>query len=167
MDVLHAIKTRRSCRSYLQKAVVLDKKTAVIEAGHYSPSAGNFQDWKFIIVTEAGLRSAIAEHCMEQYWMATAPAYIVVCSNEERTEMRYGLRGKRLYSVQSNAAAMENMLLAAHSLGLGSCWVGAFDEEFLTRNLGIPETARPQGIITIGYPAEKPDKKELDEMLGL
>lgn len=161
MDVLWALKSRRSCRSYLQQPVEFDKITAIIEAGHYAPSAGNLQDWKFVLITDKGLRSAIAEHCMEQYWMAQAPVHIVVCSNEERTEQRYGLRGKRLYSIQSNAAAIENMLLAAHALGLGACWIGAFDEDYLTRTLDIPETARPQAIITIGYAAEKPGKKDL------
>ena len=161
MDALWALKSRRSCRSYLQKPVEFDKITAILEAGHYAPSAGNLQDWKFIIVTKKGLRESIAEHCMEQYWMAQAPVMIVVCSNEERTEMHYGLRGKRLYSIQSNAAAIENMLLAAQALGLGSCWVGAFEEEHLTSSLGIPETARPQAVITLGYPAEKPEGKDL------
>lgn len=167
MDVLWAIKSRRSCRSYLQKPVEFDKITTIIEAGHYAPSAGNLQDWKYIIVTDKGLRDSIAEHCMEQYWMAGAPAYIVVCSNEERTEMRYGLRGKRLYSIQSCAAATENMLLAANALGLGSCWIGAFDEDFISRSLGIPDTARPQVIITLGYPAEEPEKKDLTSLESL
>ena len=164
MDALWAIKNRRSCRSYLQRAVEFDKVTAILEAGHYAPSAGNLQDWKFVIVTDKGLKDGIAEHCMEQYWMAQAPVIIVVCSNEERTEMRYGLRGKRLYSIQSNAAAIENMLLATHALGLGSCWVGAFDEDYLTRTLDIPGTARPQAVITLGYPAEEPDEKDLASM---
>ncbi|MBD3209039.1 nitroreductase family protein [Candidatus Woesearchaeota archaeon] len=167
MDVLWAIKNRRSCRSYLQKPVEFDKITAIIEAGHYAPSAGNLQDWNFIIVTEADIRKAISEHCMEQYWMAQAPAMIVVCSNEERTEQRYGLRGKRLYSIQSCAAAMENMLLAAEALGLGTCWVGAFDEEFVTQSLNIPETARPQAIVTLGYKGEEPEPKDLTSLQSL
>ncbi|MBN1274844.1 nitroreductase family protein [Candidatus Woesearchaeota archaeon] len=164
MDALWAIKTRRSIRSYLQKPVEFDKVTAVIEAAHYAPSAGNLQDWKFIIITDKAARHAIAEHCLEQHWMAHAPVYIVVCSNEERTEMRYGLRGKRLYSVQSCAAATENMLLAAHALGLGACWVGAFDEDYLDRTLNIPDTARAQAIVTLGYTDEQPGEKELTSL---
>ena len=167
MDVLSAIVNRRSCRSYLQRPVEFDKITALCEAGHYAPSAGNLQDWKFIVVTDASTRQVIAEHCMEQYWMAQAPVYIVVCSFEERTEQRYGLRGKRLYSIQSTAAATENILLAAEALGLGACWVGAFDEEFITETLGIPSSARPQAIITIGYKGEKPEPKELQSMQNL
>jgi nitroreductase len=167
MDVLLAIKSRRSCRHYLQKPLEFDKLTAVLEAGHYAPSAGNLQDWKFIIVTDAGMRSALADHCMQQFWMAEAPVHIIVCSNEERTEMRYGLRGKRLYSIQNCAAAVENMMLAAHALGLASCWVGAFDEDFVTRAFGIPDTARAQAIITLGYRAEEPDEKDLTSLQSL
>jgi len=167
MDALWALKSRRSCRSFLQKPVEFEKLTAIMEAGHYAPSAGNLQDWKFILVTDKGLRDEIAAHCMEQYWMAHAPVMIVVCSNLERTEAHYGLRGKRLYSIQSCAAAIENMLLAAHALGLGACWVGAFDEEFISSLLGIPESARPQAIIPIGYPAEDPPEKELTSLQSI
>ena len=151
----------------MDRPVEFDKVTACIEAGHYAPSAGNLQDWKFILVTDVDLRKSIAEHCMEQYWMAQAPVHIVVCANEERTELRYGLRGKRLYSIQSCAAATENILLAAYSLGLGSCWVGAFDEDFLIRTLDIPPWARPQGVITLGYPDEKPERKQLTSLQSL
>ena len=96
--------------------------------------------------------------------MSTAQAMICVVSNEERCERQFGLRGKRLYTVQSNAAAIENMLLAAHSLGLAACWVGAFDEEYISSTLGIPDTCRPQAIITIGYSDEKPEEKELSSL---
>ncbi len=160
MDVLEAIKKRWSCRKYLQKPVEFDKLTLIMEAGLMAPSAGNLQDWKFILITDSGLRRAIAEHCMEQYWMEQAPAMIVVCSDYEKTEKYYGLRGKRLYSIQSAAAAVENMLLAAVGLGLGACWVGAFDEEFLSSQLNLPPGSRPQAIITIGYPDEKPPEQK-------
>ncbi|MBR9703431.1 nitroreductase family protein [Candidatus Woesearchaeota archaeon] len=167
MDVLHAIKTRRSIHAYLDKAVEFDKLTAICEAGHYAPSAGNLQDWKFILITEQGLRHEISEHCMEQYWMQQAPAMIVVCNNEERVEQRYGLRGKRLYGIQSCAAAIENMLLTAHALGLGACWIGAFDEEFLMDQLGLPQDVRPQAILTIGYANEEPSEKELTSLQSI
>lgn len=164
MDVLLAIRNRRSCREYLQRPLEYDKITAVIEAGHYAPSAGNLQDWKYILVTDKHMRETVAEHCMEQHWMAHAPAMIIVCSNEERTEQHYGLRGKRLYSIQSCAAAVENMLLCAEALGIGACWVGAFDEEQLRDLFNIPQTARPQAIITLGYKATQPTPKELTSM---
>lgn len=168
MDVLKAIKTRWSCRNYLQKPVEFDKLTVILEAGRFSPSAGNLQDWKFVLITDFGLRKGIAQHCMEQYWMESAPAMIVVCSDHAKTESHYGLRGKRLYSVQSSAAAVENMLLAAVGLGLGACWVGAFDEEFISSKLNLPDDVRPQAIITVGYPADKlPIEKDRTSLQSL
>ncbi len=100
--------------------------------------------------------------------MAKAPVHIIVVANEERTELKYGLRGKRLYSIQGCAAAIENILLTANALGLGACWVGAFEEEFLSSTLGIPDFARAQAIITLGYPGfEKPMKKELTSLQSI
>lgn len=168
MDVIQAIVGRRSCRDYSNKPVEFDKLTACLEAAHYAPSAGNLQAWKFVIVTDKDTRHAIADHCMEQFWMAKAPIHVVVVANEERVELKYGLRGKRLYAVQGCAAAMENFMLTAHALGLGTCWVGAFEEEFINSTLGIPDFVRPQAIITIGYPGyEKPMKKTLTSMQSL
>lgn len=161
MDALLAIKNRRSIREYLSKPVEFDKITAVIEAGTYAPSAGNSQIWKFIIVTDQGLRNDLAEKCLEQFWMAKAPVYIAMVANQEKSIQNYGKRGKRLYAVQSAAAAIQNMLLAAHALGLGACWVGAFDETLVSESLGIPDGFRPQAIITLGYSSEVPEDKEL------
>jgi nitroreductase len=166
MDVFEAITTRRSIREYSEKPVEFDKITAMIEAATHAPSAGNLQDWHFIIVTEKEIRESIANHCMEQYWMHKAPVFIVVCANQERNEIRYGLRGKRLYTIQDCAAATENLLLAAHALGLGACWVGAFDEDFVGDLLKIPSKARAQAIITIGYADGVADEKELVDLVN-
>lgn len=151
MDVLRAIFTRRSVRDYIEAPVEWDKVGYVLEAGRAAPSSGNLQNWKFIVCSGAEQRKALAEASLNQKWMEKAPIHIVVCSEPKRVEIFYGLRGERLYSVQNCAAAIENMLLAAHSLGLGSCWVGAFDEEMVKRVCSIPDYARPQAIITIGY----------------
>jgi len=158
MDILELIKTRRSVRKYLKKPVPWDDITNITEAGRYAPSAGNIQNWKFIVVLDPDKRKAIAEASLKQYWMKTAPVYIVIVSEPQKAERYYGKRGERLYSVQNCAAAAQNMILEAQNLGLGSCWVGAFDEEMVKRTLSIPPEARPQIILTIGYPAEHPDK---------
>ena len=101
-------------------------------------------------------RIAIAKACMQQEWMEIAPIFIVVVAEPEKAERYYGARGARLYTIQGCAAAMENMLLTAHSLGLGACWVGAFDEYELFRILNLPEEKSVQGIIVIGYADETP-----------
>ena len=84
---------------------------------------------------------------------------IVVCADEKRSSMGYGIRGKLLYCLQDTAAATQNILLTAHSLGLGSCWVGAFDEESAREALNTPEGVRPVVILPIGYPDETPRQR--------
>jgi len=157
MDVLEAIRTRRSIRKYKDKQVPWDNIVTILQAGKYAPSAGNLQNWKFIHIKSDAKRKSIAKACMDQEWMEMAPIYIVVVAEPNKADRYYGTRGARLYTIQGCAAAIENMLLTAHSLGLGSCWIGAFDEDELFRILNLPEEITVQGIITIGYADESPD----------
>ena len=154
MDVFECIKTRRSIRRYLQSPVEWGKVGTVLEAGKAAPSAGNVQDWKFIVVTSPEQKKGIAHACMDQQWIATAPVIVVVLAEPDKQKRLYGLRGEGLYTVQDCAAAIQNMLLMAHALGLGSCWVGSFNEEALRRVMFIPEEIKPQAIVTLGYPDE-------------
>jgi len=156
MEALECIYTRRSVRKFLDKHVEWDLVGKILEAGRAAPSAGNLQNWKFIVVLEKETRNKIAEVCLQQFWMADAPVHIIICSEPVKGKRFYGIRGERLYSVQNCAAVAENMLLAANSLGLGACWVGAFDEDGLKTALGIIEEVRPQIILAIGYTDEKP-----------
>jgi len=169
-DILELIKTRRNIKFFLPKYVSWDNIARVIDAGRHAPSCGNIQNWKFVVVTEAAGKQKLAELAYEQYDIATAGALIVVCAETEKAERYYGLRGERLYSVQNCAAAIQNMLLEAHSLGLGSSWIGAFDEDNLKLELSIPEEVRPQAIIAIGYAKqvpEKPPKYPLESLVYL
>ncbi len=166
-DILDLIKARRSITNYLSKPVEWEYISRMIDAARHAPSCGNLQNWKFIIVTELDKRKAIAEAALQQYWMASAPVHIVVCAEPEKAERYYGIRGDRLYTVQNCAAAIENMLLEAQSVGLGTCWIGAFDEEMVKRTLRAEEFVRPQAIVTVGYPASipsKPPKLALNEI---
>ncbi len=156
MDVEQAIHTRRSIRKYLDVPVPWDLVTRVVDSGRLAPNAGNLQNWKFIVVCGKEKREKLAEACLQQFWMAKAPVHIIVCSEPYKAKQYYGIRGERLYSVQNCAAAAANMLLAAHSFGLGACWVGAFDEDMVKRLLGCPDEVRPQVVLTLGYPDEKP-----------
>jgi len=161
MDTLEAIDNRRSIRKYFDKPVEFEKITTILDAARKAPSAGNLQTWRFIVVSDKSLITQIAGYCIEQYWIQTAPLVIVVCTVPEKQEMYYGLRGKRLYAVQDCAAAIENLMLAATELGLGSCWVGAFEEDKVRSMLEIPVDVRPQAIITIGYSDETPEARSL------
>ncbi|MFP4567330.1 MAG: nitroreductase family protein [Candidatus Woesearchaeota archaeon] len=168
MDVFECIQTRRSVRNYSSRKVDFDKLTLILEAGCKAPSSGNLQDYRFIIVNDKNKIRFLAEHCNEQFWIATAPVVIIVCADTEKTESYYGLRGQRLYSTQNSAAAVQNILLAAHGLGLGACWIGAFNEEFLSDEFSIPGKIRPQAIITLGYIEGDLDPKtegDLDTMI--
>ncbi|MAE43178.1 hypothetical protein CMO93_05380 [Candidatus Woesearchaeota archaeon] len=156
MDVFEAIRTRRSIRKYKDKQVPFDNIVTIMQAGKYAPSAGNLQNWKFIVVKTDVKRAAITKACLEQEWMEIAPVHIVVLAEPKKAERHYGARGARLYTIQGCAAAIQNMLLTAHSLGLGACWIGAFDEDEIWRILGLPEEASVQGVITIGYADENP-----------
>jgi nitroreductase len=164
MDAIECIATRRSIRRFLKMPVDFETIMSIIEAGSRAPSSGNVQDWKFILVDNQDLKKEICEHSLSQECLYNAAFLIMICSDPEQTEMHYGLRGEKLYTVQNCAAAAQNMLLAAHALGLGGVWVGAFDEEKIRDLIGIPKTARPQAILAFGYPDEIPDHKRMKEL---
>ncbi|MHA1616231.1 MAG: nitroreductase family protein [Candidatus Njordarchaeales archaeon] len=156
MDVFECIKTRRSIRKFLPDPVKEEDLNKILDAARWAPSAGNLQPWEFIVVRDPERKEAIARAALNQRFIAEAPVVIVVCANIPRTASRYGERGETLYCIQDTAAATQNMLLAAHALGYGTCWVGAFREEEVKRILNIPPDVRPVAIIPLGKPAEQP-----------
>ena len=156
MDVLEAIKGRRSIRAFKNQGVPAEIVEELIDAARWAPSAGNIQPWEFIIVRKPRINRRLVEAALGQMFIEEAPVVIVVCANEERSSQGYGERGKTLYCIQDTAAAMQNIHLTAYSLGLGTCWVGAFREEETRKILKIPRGMRPVAIIPVGYPAESP-----------
>ncbi|MFW6230707.1 MAG: nitroreductase family protein [Nanoarchaeota archaeon] len=169
MDVREAIKTRRSVKKYLDKAVPDNIIGSIVEAGSLAPSAGNKQPWKFIVIKDPDTRENVARHCKEQYWMTKAPVHIAVVSDESMMEKFYGKRAG-FYSVQSCSAAAENMLIMAHGQGLGACWVSGFDDMELANDLGLPSGSRVQVVMTLGYPTKEIRRKTtrpLNEVLYL
>ncbi|RLI40454.1 nitroreductase family protein, partial [Candidatus Bathyarchaeota archaeon] len=110
----------------------------------------------FIIVRNPEIKRNLVKAALNQSFIEEAPVVIVVCADEIRSSQGYGVRGKTLYCIQDTAAATQNIHLAAYSLGLGTCWVGAFNEEEARKILEIPQGVRPVAIIPVGYPAEKP-----------
>ncbi len=156
MDVMVAIKSRRSIRSFEDRDVPDGALETLIEAASCAPSAGNIQPWIFVIVKEPETRHWLAQAALRQTFIQKAPIVLVVCADEVRSSVRYGDRGRSLYCIQDTSAAVENIILSAHSLGLGACWVGAFREEEVRQILRIPEGVRPVAIVPVGYPAESP-----------
>lgn len=154
MDTLECLATRRSIRKFLDIPVEFEKIGNILDAARYAPSAGNLQDWKVIIVTDKGARESLANACVEQFWVAQAPIILVVCTEPETTKRFYGDKGEK-FSIQNGAAVVQNILIAAHAQGLASCWVGAFDDFGVKRELGIPDSVIVQAVLPIGYPDEK------------
>ncbi|PIN76922.1 nitroreductase family protein [Candidatus Woesearchaeota archaeon CG10_big_fil_rev_8_21_14_0_10_36_11] len=157
-DILDIIKSRRTIKHYLPKFVSWENVSRILDAARHAPSSGNIQNWKFIVIFEPEQKQALAKAAYEQYDIAMASVLIVVCAEPEKGERYYGMRGERLYTVQNCAAAIQNMLLEAHSLGIGTTWVGAFDEEEVKALCKIPEDIRPQALIAVGYSKEVPPK---------
>jgi nitroreductase len=160
MDVLEAVRGRRSIRAFRSDDVSPKIVEKLLDAARWAPSAGNIQPWEFIVVRKPEIKRALAEAALDQTLIEEASVVIVVCANEDRSSQGYGIRGKTLYCLQDTAAATQNILLTAYSLGLGTCWVGAFREEEAREILKIPHGIRPVAIIPVGYPAETPPQRD-------
>jgi len=156
MDVLEAIRGRRSVRAYKSDNISSEIVEKLVDAASWAPSAGNIQPWKFIIVRKPEIKRKLAEAALDQTFIEEVPVVIVVCANENRSSERYGVRGKTLYCLQDTAAAIQNIHLTAYSLGLATCWVGAFKEDEARKILKVPDGIRPVAIIPIGYADEAP-----------
>lgn len=155
MDVFKAIKTRRSIRAFSDRRVTDKEVKKLIEAARWAPSAGNIQPWEFIVVKDSQVKHGLSEAALNQTLIEEASVVIVVCADPTRSSKRYGAKGVNLYCLQDTAAATQNILLTAHSMGLAACWVGAFNEEAAKRVLRLPDELRPIAIVPVGHHAEK------------
>lgn len=157
MDLFEIIKMRRSIRRF-DPAKPVDERTVtkILEAGIWAPSAGNTQCWMFHIVRDTDLKKRLATEAGHQPFINDAPVVIVVCADLDHLERSYGERGRFTYALQDTAAAIENMLLSVTALGLGCCWIGAFNEDAAAKILGLPKGLRPVAMLPIGVPAERP-----------
>ncbi len=161
MDVMEAIRTRRSVRAYKDAPVEEEKLQAVLEAARLAPSACNFQEWRFVVVRDAGMRGRLAKAARNQAFVGQAPVVIAACA--ESVEHVMGC-GHLSYPIDV-AIAIDHMTLAAVEQGLGTCWIGAFDEDAVKELLGIPEEARVVELLPLGYPADPtPAEKSRMEM---
>jgi nitroreductase len=147
MDALEAIRNRRSIRRYQRKDVPEEKLTQVLEAGRWAPSAHNSQCRQFIVVRNENTRRELAKIATYGSFLAESPVAIAVVIDSSASN----------HPAEDGAAATQNMLLAAHSIGLGSCWIGAYGsgyEASARRILGIPDDKRLLSLISLGYAAE-------------
>ena len=156
MDTFDVIKSRRSIHSFKDKKIPDEILYAILDAGHCAPAAGHITNWRFLIVESEESKKAIAKAALGQYWMIQAPIIVIVCSESSSRLQEFGGRGEKLYSVQNVAAAIENILLAAHNFGVSSCWVGAFTEPNLRKEFRIPDYVEIHAIVPLGYSNDKP-----------
>ncbi|HLE76053.1 MAG TPA: nitroreductase family protein [Candidatus Bathyarchaeia archaeon] len=159
MELSEAIKGRRSIRAFKKHDVPEKIVEELIDAASWAPSAGNIQPWEFVIARTQTVKKKLAQAALNQAFIEEAPVVIAVCANEKRSSMGYGFRGRTLYCIQDTAAATQNMLLTAYSLGLGACWIGAFNEDEAKKAINAPEWIRPVAIIPVGYANEVPSQR--------
>jgi nitroreductase len=145
MDVFEAVQKRKSSRRYEEKSVSKEVLDKILEAARFSPSAKNIQPWHFIVVTGAEKRKVLSKGLYAKFLSGT-PAVIVLCGDQKASPDWY---------VVDVALAGENMVLAATSEGLGTCWVGSFDEKEVKALLFIPENLRVVALLAIGYAKEE------------
>ncbi len=150
MDVMDAIRTRKSVRAYLDKPVEDDKLSAVLEAGRLAPSASNRQEWRFVVVRDAGTRKKLAAAAGGQAFVGEAPVVIAACALTDGHVMKCG---QLSYPIDL-AIALDHITLAAVEQGLGTCWIGLFDEHEVKEILEIPEQIRVVELMPLGYPAD-------------
>jgi nitroreductase len=156
LDVFEAIKERRSIRNFRDETILKHDIDHLIEASLWAPSAGNIHPLGLVIVRDANTKCKLSEAALNQTFIQKAPVCFVFCADVNRSRRGYGRRGEELYSLQDTAAAVQNLLLAAQALGLGTCWVGAFDEMKVAKVVNAPYNMKPVAIVPLGYPAEYP-----------
>ena len=158
MQPIELLKTRRSIRAYTPQAVPREIIEDIIDCGRLAPTARNEQPWEFVVVTDKAVRSRIAQAADYGRFIADAPVCVAVLSRQTK------------YYLEDGSAATLNILLAAHAHGLGACWVAGDKKPYAAKvagMVGAPEDYRLISLVSIGYPAEKPEtgKRALREML--
>jgi nitroreductase len=159
MEIPECILRRRSVRNFLDKDVSDEDIEVFLKAATLAPSAGNLQPWSFIVVKEVTTKEKLSEAALGQKSLIMSSVVFVICAEASRSAPRYSERGTKLYCLQDTAAATMNIVLTASHNGLGSCWVGAFNEEIVSKILQLPEGVRPIALLPVGYPADSPPQK--------
>lgn len=168
MDIFDTISGRRSIRKFRELPVEPDKISTVLDAARLAPSWKNFQCWRFLVLAEEELRrkvlDAVPDFNPGKKGLAMAPVIVFACADPAES----GLENDIPYYAVDVAIAMEHLCLAAHALGLGTCWMGWYDEALLKERFEIPEAMKIVGITPLGYPDQEPKprpRKELSDIV--
>ena len=161
MSIVDSILSRRSVRKYENKEIPQEIVNQILEAGRQAPSAINNQPIRFVIVNDGEIAKNFSNALFNRF-IKDAPMVIVGCA-----DVKSLLTGK--WAIIDTTIALQSMVIAAWSLGVGSCWIGAFDEEKIKQMLKIPDKWKVVALVTFGYPAEEPKpkkKKAVEELFG-
>lgn len=157
---LENIMSRTSIRSYSDRKVAPETLDTLLRAAMAAPTAGNKQPWRFIVITERATLDSIAANFSTMKMAAGAKAAIIMCGDPAATFDGEG----RGYWIQDLSAATENLLLAAHAVGLGAVWCGIYPQSDRVRQfsdlLAIPDSIIPMACVCIGYPDSEPTPKD-------
>jgi nitroreductase len=155
MDVFQAISQRYSCRSYKDKPIAGEKIARLLEAARLAPSASNFQDWRFVVVTDPQTKELLVTAANNQKMLAQAPVVIVACSVSS-----YRMRCGQTIGPIDVSIALEHIALQAVEEGLATCWIGSFYHDKVRALLDIPQGIDIVELMVVGYPADtKPESK--------
>lgn len=167
MSVSEFLKKRRSVRQFKKEQKTKDRVIQkVLEHASFSPSAGNLQSYFIVVVENPMVKVKLANAAFSQDFIADASVVFVVCADLERSEFRYGSRGRKLYALQDATLAAFHLWLVAVEEGLAGCWVGAFDEAQVKKICQLTEHLRPVVLLPVGYPSEcpvMPPRKRIEE----
>ncbi len=164
MDVFEAINERKSIRRYKETEIEDEKLEKILESARIAPSAANRQEWKFLVVKNQETRNKLIDAANGQKFVGQAPITIVACSTESKRLMPCG---QYAYTVDLSIA-VSFMILEATELGLGTCWLGAYDEDKVKDILSIPKDIRVPAMFTLGYADETPDprpRRDLEQVV--
>ncbi len=153
MEFSEVLKARRSTRQFTDEGVTAEQIMKLIDAAIAAPNACNMQSWHFYVVTDENVKRKLSETKTVADWATTAPVIFVVCTAAKALTARFGDIGENLFAVQDTAAAIENILLAAADMGLGGCFMGAFDKDKCREIVGVAEDHRLVAMVPVGHPA--------------
>jgi nitroreductase len=168
MDCIETIMTRRSVRQYKPDPIDEQDLKIILDAGRMAPSAGNLQPCYFVVVKDAAVKAELKEAAFGQEQIGQAPVVVAVCVDPERSAGKYGDVGRNLFCLLDAANAAQNILLAAHALGYGSCWMGGFSGSKVKKILRLPDSFRAIALIPLGKAAEEPiirPRRPLEEIV--
>jgi nitroreductase len=157
MDFFEAVKARHSIRAFQSRPIEEEKMNRIIETVNLAPSAGDLQAYEIVVVKDSRRKNELVRAAGGQSFLSEAPVCLVVLAYPERSSRKYGRRGSELYCLQDATIATAYAQLAISALGLGSAWVGAFDEEAVAKVVEAPRSKRPIAILPIGYAGETPE----------